>query len=83
MERLKTLKTSFNISVIATTHFFLLTCTLAWSAEEINNYQSAIVVNKDGSLNVTETIQVTAEGNKIKRGIYRDFPTRYQKDAFL
>ena len=83
MERCKTLKSFFDIGVLAITHFFLVTCSLAWSAEEINNYQSAIVVNKDGSLNVTETIQVTAEGNKIKRGIYRDFPTRYQKDAFL
>ncbi len=27
---------------------------------------------------VTETIRVTAERNRIKRGIYRDFPTRYK-----
>ena len=27
---------------------------------------------------VTETIKVHAEGNKIKRGIYRDFPTDYE-----
>jgi len=26
----------------------------------------------------TETIRVTAERNRIKRGIYRDFPTRYK-----
>ena len=45
--------------------------------EQIDHYQSEIVVNKDGSLNVTETIRVTATGNKIQRGIYRDFPTLY------
>ena len=33
---------------------------------------------RDGSLDVTETIRVNAEGNQIRRGIYRDFPTRYQ-----
>jgi hypothetical protein len=29
-------------------------------------------------LTVTEAIRVQAEGNQIRRGIYRDFPTRYQ-----
>ena len=45
--------------------------------EVIQNYQSNIRIEPDGSLNVTETITVTAEGNKIKRGIYRDIPTQY------
>ena len=27
---------------------------------------------------VTETIRVQAEGQKIRRGIYRDFPTSYR-----
>lgn len=49
--------------------------------EVIQNYQSNILIEPDGSLNVTETITVTAEGNKIKRGIYRDFPTQY-KDIY-
>jgi len=29
---------------------------------------------------VTETIRVVAAGKKIRRGIYRDFPTRYRDD---
>ncbi len=51
--------------------------------EKIDDYQSEIVVNKDGSLNVTETIRVTAAGDKIKRGIYRDFPTLYTTKYFI
>ena len=70
--------------VIVTGTLFLLPDSLVLAAEEkIDNYQSEIVVNKDGSLNVTETIRVTVTGDKIKRGIYRDFPTRYQKTAFF
>lgn len=44
------------------------------AAEVIHNYDSRIVVNASGGLNVTENIEVTAEGDQIKRGIYRDFP---------
>jgi len=46
-------------------------------AERINHYHSEIEVLPDASLKVTETIRVTSAGNKIKRGIYRDFPTLY------
>lgn len=46
-------------------------------AERIHNYHSQIEVLEDGSLKVTETIEVTAAGREIKRGIYRDFPTLY------
>ncbi len=49
--------------------------------EIINNYSSDIIINADSSLTVTETITVKAENSKIKRGIYRDFPTRY-KDTY-
>ena len=36
-----------------------------------------MVVEPDGALTVTETIRVVATGQQIKRGIIRDFPTRY------
>ncbi|MBW2398547.1 MAG: DUF2207 domain-containing protein [Deltaproteobacteria bacterium] len=49
----------------------------ASAAEEILDYDARIDIARDGTLNVTETITVSAEGKKIKRGIYRDFPTRY------
>ncbi|MCP3669422.1 MAG: DUF2207 domain-containing protein [Gammaproteobacteria bacterium] len=46
--------------------------------ERILSYHSEITVELDGSMLVEERIRVRAEGNKIKRGIYRDFPTKYQ-----
>lgn len=45
--------------------------------EKIISFDSEIWVQKNGSLNVRETITVLAEGREIKRGIYRDFPTLY------
>jgi len=47
--------------------------------ERILSYDSHITVGADGWLTVRETIRVQAEGQKIKRGIYRDFPTQYTK----
>jgi uncharacterized membrane protein YgcG len=35
-------------------------------------------VQKDSSLEVTETIDVRAEHDRINHGIFRDFPTRYR-----
>jgi len=55
--------------------------TVAIAEERIHRYHSDIVVDAKGDMTVTETITVNAEGNKIKRGIYRDFPTQY-KDRF-
>ncbi len=49
--------------------------------ERILAYESDIEVHADATMTVMETIRVRAEGNKIKRGIYRDFPTLY-KDRF-
>jgi len=48
------------------------------AAERINSFHSEILVERDGSLLVEETVRVTAEGDRIKRGIYRDFPTDYK-----
>jgi uncharacterized membrane protein YgcG len=59
----------------------LAVCCLPVSAsgdERILDYRSQITINENGYLTVTETIRVQAEGDKIKRGIYRDFPTRYK-----
>ena len=54
-------------------------CPAAASAEErINRFSSEIVVQKDGALDVTEAIEVTAENQRINHGIFRDFPTRYR-----
>jgi uncharacterized membrane protein YgcG len=46
--------------------------------ERILEYRSDIHVHENGRLTVTEIIRVQAEGHNIRRGIYRDFPTRYR-----
>ena len=46
--------------------------------ERILSFDSDIQVGSSGVLTVKETITVTAQGQKIKRGIYRDFPTQYR-----
>jgi uncharacterized membrane protein YgcG len=53
----------------------------ASAQERILAYDSVVAVRADGSLDVTERITVHAEGDQIRRGIYRDFPTRY-KDRY-
>ena len=59
-----------------------LVLALPLSAQErITSYNSLVEVHVDGSIDVTENISVHAEGNQIRRGIYRDFPTVY-KDRF-
>ena len=51
----------------------------AASAEErITRFVSDVQVRPDASLDVEETIDVRAEGDRIRRGIFRDFPTRYR-----
>lgn len=49
-----------------------------YNTEKIYSYESEIYINEDASMIVEETIKVYAKGNKIKKGIYRDFPTKYK-----
>ena len=51
---------------------------LADNHERIVSFDSDIRVHEDASMTVTETIAVVSSGNQIKRGIYRDFPTKYR-----
>ena len=46
--------------------------------ERIISFDSDITINEDASMIVVENIKVFANGNKIKRGIFRDFPTMYK-----
>ena len=52
-----------------------------YSTERILLFYSEITVHSDSSMTVRETIKVVSTGNEIKRGITRDFPTRY-KDRY-
>lgn len=47
------------------------------AAEVIHKFDSVVQLAKDGTLTVTETLRVRAEGREIKRGIYRDFPMTF------
>ena len=55
----------------------LLGANPAAAEERILDFDSRIAVQKDGAIDVVETIRVIAENNQIRHGIYRDFPTRY------
>ena len=46
--------------------------------EHITDFHSDIVVHEDASMTVTESITVNVQGFAIKRGIIRDFPTKYK-----
>jgi uncharacterized membrane protein YgcG len=56
---------------------FLAALTPAAAVERILLFVSDAVVERNGELAVTETIRVQAEGQEIRRGILRDFPTSY------
>ena len=57
----------------------LLSCaTPVLALERILSYNSEVEVQADGGLDVREHIKVHADGYNIRRGIYRDFPTRYE-----
>ena len=52
-----------------------------FSSERTLEYKSTLKVEVNGKLEVTEEIIIIAKGRKIKRGIYRDFPTTYKDKA--
>ncbi len=57
--------------------FMALAAAPASAAEVINSFVSDITLEKSGAMTVTETITVNAEGNRIRRGIFRDFPLTF------
>ncbi|QIL02517.1 DUF2207 domain-containing protein [Sphingomonas sinipercae] len=57
----------------------LLACAVPAAAQErITHFLSDVQVQPDGALDVTETIDVVAQNQRINHGIFRDFPTRYK-----
>ena len=49
----------------------------AAAEEKITSFVSDVAIQPDSSLQVTETIDVHSDGDQIRHGIYRDFPTVY------
>ena len=64
--------------LVAVLAWLVLLPAQALAQERILSYDSELTVQADGSLDVVETIRVRAEGNQIRRGIYREFPVRYR-----
>lgn len=64
------------LSLAAVILVFLVSV-VSFAEERILTFQSLVTVNKDSTLVVRETIKVICENDKIKHGIYRDFPTSY------
>ena len=58
----------------------LLLATGVHADERVLEFHSDIVVGVDGRIDVTETIRIRAEGNRIRRGIYRDQYTEYEDE---
>jgi len=46
--------------------------------ERIRSFDATITVHSDSTIQVRETIEVESAREKIRHGIYRDFPTRYK-----
>jgi hypothetical protein len=53
----------------------------ALAQERVVDFHSDIRIARDGTLTVTERIDLQVEGQQVKRGILRDFPTDYRDRA--
>lgn len=64
-------------ALLALVLFFALP---AVAREEVRAFASDVTLRTDGSVRVIETLDVQAEGNEIRRGIYRDIPVTMVSD---
>ncbi|SMQ59959.1 Predicted membrane protein [Devosia lucknowensis] len=68
-------------NLLAAAALFMALAVPALAREEFRSYASEIAVRTDGSVAVTETLDVNVEGIDIRRGIYRDIPVTMLGDA--
>lgn len=66
------------VSIVLVFAMLILTTKSNAATEKIYSYESDIYIQEDSSILVEEKITVYAAGNQIKKGIYRDFPTKYK-----
>ncbi len=59
----------------------LLFAAPALAQEQINRFDVLVEVQRDGDIIVTETLNVTAQGNQIQRGIFRDLPRYFEGEG--
>jgi uncharacterized membrane protein len=69
------------IFFIAAVFFISLLAGGKVSAEQISDFQTAIKINPDASIDVTEKI-IYDFGDSEHHGIYRDIPVKYQRNNF-
>jgi uncharacterized membrane protein YgcG len=62
------------LSIVCLALNVILWAVSARAEEYIRSYHSDVVVGANGDLTVAETVKVNAEGDRIRRGIFRDFP---------
>lgn len=55
----------------------LFSCQLS-AIERIKSFHSDITIHPDSTMTVKETIKVKSENDRIRRGIFRSFPTKYK-----
>ncbi len=60
--------------VIAFAHFLIC------AQERVTLLETAIAIQKDGTVHTTETYTIYVTNQSIKHGIYREIPTRYKND---
>jgi uncharacterized membrane protein YgcG len=65
------------VRLLLATTILAVTQGQAVAVERILQFISDVKVERNSDLTVSETIRVQAEGREIRRGILRDFPTRY------
>jgi len=75
------LTTQIRIAFLVLASLWLPIAPGASQFEHILDFHSDVTLQDDSSLIVTETITVYCAGQRIRHGIYRDFPTTY-KDPF-
>jgi uncharacterized membrane protein YgcG len=78
--RTRSLLRTIRFLFISVLLFLLFSPLPAFAEERILSFHSDITVHQDASVTIQEAITVQSEGEKIKRGIYRDFPTRYRNN---
>lgn len=64
---------------------FIIALIFSWgllAKEVIHNFDTEVVINYDNTITVTEKIEVTSLGHKIKRGIFRDLPLIRKSQSF-
>ncbi|MCA1297852.1 DUF2207 domain-containing protein [Stappia indica] len=65
-------------TLLVTGVLLLLSTLLAQADERILSFSSTVDVAADGTFTVTEVIKARAEGNQIRRGIFRDLPLAFE-----